>query len=360
MPTLSLAMIVKNEEKTLGRVLADAAGFCDELVVVDTGSDDGTVEIALAAGAKVEHFTWVDDFAAARNASFAACQMDWIVWLDADDRVVPEVQARLAAYKQTLLSDDLDAVYLPYRYAYSDDGATCTLSLPRERILRRAAGPTWDGAVHEVISVPDQDRVAHLEDVWVEHRPDQEVRATRKGRNLAILERAVAGGDRSLRTMLYYGNELSAMGRDADAIAAWAEYVDGAPPGWERTEALLAMARAMRRLERVGDFEATVHRALRADPTRAEAWVLAGLLHYDAGRWAQAVPFFLAATGCTPPAEGFVMMTDYGYVPWDYLAVCWHNLGDQARALEALGRAVDGNPERDRLIDNAQWIVRKW
>src|SRR4051794_27913526 len=66
-PTLSLAMIACDEETILARVLGDAATFCDELVVVDTGSSDATVEVAARCGAGVEHFTWVDDFAAATS-----------------------------------------------------------------------------------------------------------------------------------------------------------------------------------------------------------------------------------------------------------------------------------------------------
>lgn len=360
MPTLSLAMIVRNEEAVLGRVLADAAPFCDEMVVVDTGSTDRTVEIALAAGAKVEHFTWVDDFAAARNASFAACSSSWILWLDADDRLTPDVQARLAALKHDVLSDELDGVFLPYRYHFADDGEVCTWEFPRERLLRRAAGLTWSGAVHEVITLPDPTRVVTRTDAWVDHRPLPEARAHKGDRNLRILRAAVDGGDRSLRTLFYFGNELADNGHDEQAIAAWSEFLEQAPPGWERYSALTAMAGAQTRLGRLQDAEATVHRAIRLDPTRAEAYVLAGRLHYDAQRWRAAAPYFLAATGCQLPSEGFVSVRDYGFVPWDYLSVCWHNLGDQARALEALGRAVDGNPERERLIDNAGWIVRKW
>lgn len=65
---LSLTMIVRDEESTLGRVLGQAATFCDEMVIVDTGSQDHTPEVAREAGARVLDFLWIDDFAAARNA----------------------------------------------------------------------------------------------------------------------------------------------------------------------------------------------------------------------------------------------------------------------------------------------------
>jgi tetratricopeptide (TPR) repeat protein len=82
---LSLAMIVRNEEPRLGRCLESVRGLVDEIVVVDTGSTDGTVEVARRHGASVHHFEWCEDFAAARNESIRHATGDWIMWLDADD-----------------------------------------------------------------------------------------------------------------------------------------------------------------------------------------------------------------------------------------------------------------------------------
>lgn len=88
-------MIVRNEEGNLGACLESAAGLFDEIVVVDTGSTDRTVEVARALGAVVFPFPWVDDFSAARNASLAHATGDYAFWLDADDRIEPPARERL-------------------------------------------------------------------------------------------------------------------------------------------------------------------------------------------------------------------------------------------------------------------------
>src|SRR5579885_3808492 len=86
MPTLSLCMIVRNEEEVIGRCLDSIQDCCDEIIICDTGSTDKTVEIVSKyPQVKVVHFTWVDDFAAARNFSFQHATKDLILWLDADD-----------------------------------------------------------------------------------------------------------------------------------------------------------------------------------------------------------------------------------------------------------------------------------
>jgi glycosyltransferase involved in cell wall biosynthesis len=84
-PSLSVCMIVKNEEENLPRALASVKGVADELIVVDTGSTDKTVEIAREFGAKVFHFEWCNDFSAARNESLRHATKDYVLWLDGDD-----------------------------------------------------------------------------------------------------------------------------------------------------------------------------------------------------------------------------------------------------------------------------------
>ena len=358
MVTLSLAMIVKNEAANIVDILRDAAQFCDELIVVDTGSTDNTAELAAGAGARVAHFEWVDDFAAARNAAFELCTSDWIVWLDADDRVPAQVQEAFRQIKSEVLTEDLDAVYLPYRYAYSPDGLHCTFELNRERLIRRRAGLRWQHRVHEIIALPDPLRVVHRHDAWIEHRPaPEEERPGHKERNLRILERAFAEGDRQFRTLFYLANELRDHRRFPEAIVRYEEFISTVPRGWERHNAMVSLATCFTAGGQEDEALAALHRAMQEDGRRADAFVAAGMVHYRAERWQQAVPYFLGATAMSQPSDGFINNSDYGWAPWDYLSICFHRTGRQQEALEALAKAVEGNPQPARLADNAKWFL---
>jgi tetratricopeptide (TPR) repeat protein len=87
-PFISFCAIVKNEAENLSRCLASVQPYVDELIVVDTGSTDDTIFIAQQYGAKVSHFEWCDDFAAARNYSLSLVSGDWVLTLDADEELV--------------------------------------------------------------------------------------------------------------------------------------------------------------------------------------------------------------------------------------------------------------------------------
>src|SRR5205823_2345512 len=88
--TLSLCMIVRDEEEMLPRCLDAIRDAVDEIVIVDTGSTDRTIEIARSYGAKVLEREWTGSFSDARNASFEAASGDWVIYLDADEVLVAD------------------------------------------------------------------------------------------------------------------------------------------------------------------------------------------------------------------------------------------------------------------------------
>lgn len=122
MATISLCMIVKDEELTLERCLQCAKGFADEIVVVDTGSVDRTKEIAKKYADVVCDFQWCADFAAARNFSFSKATKDYCMWLDADDVVPESEQKKIVALKEKLEETKADVVMMPYDVAFDAGG----------------------------------------------------------------------------------------------------------------------------------------------------------------------------------------------------------------------------------------------
>jgi glycosyltransferase involved in cell wall biosynthesis len=95
---LSVCLIVRDEEHNLAQALASVTPVAAEVVVVDTGSTDRTVEVAREHGARVHHFTWIDDFSAARNFCIQHASQPSILSLDADERLEPDSLPALAAY----------------------------------------------------------------------------------------------------------------------------------------------------------------------------------------------------------------------------------------------------------------------
>jgi tetratricopeptide (TPR) repeat protein len=110
---ISLAMIVKNEEETLAHCLESVKPIVDEMIIVDTGSTDRTIEIAKGFGASVHHFQWCDDYSAARNESLKHCNGEWVLIIDADEAIDPLDYEKI---KNACTSPFADAYELIHRH----------------------------------------------------------------------------------------------------------------------------------------------------------------------------------------------------------------------------------------------------
>ena len=150
MITISLCMIVKNEEDVLARCLECVHDIVDEIIIVDTGSEDSTKEIAKRYTKHIYDFPWIDDFSAARNFSFSKATMEYCMWLDADDILLEPDRIDLLKLKQSLTPAP-DMVMMKYHTSFDENGEP-TFSYYRERLIRNRAGYQWEGAIHEVIA----------------------------------------------------------------------------------------------------------------------------------------------------------------------------------------------------------------
>jgi len=182
---LTLCMIVRDEEERLGDCLDTVSGLIDELVVIDTGSTDRTVELAEQHGARIGHFPWCDDFAAARNESLKLATGDWVMWLDADDRLPAEHHGEI----RKLLSQGRDKAYF---FALDDRGYE-SVSCLQMRLFPNVEGVAFEMPIHEQVT-PSLARLGISTvptDVAVVHTgyTTPEVVAEKKQRYLGILER---------------------------------------------------------------------------------------------------------------------------------------------------------------------------
>jgi tetratricopeptide (TPR) repeat protein len=147
--TLSLCMIVRDEEEMLPRCLAAVAPAVDEIIVVDTGSQDRTIEIAESFGARVIEFEWTGSFSDARNVSFDAATSDWIIYLDADEVLVTDDVDKLRALTGRTWRE---AFYLfeTNFTGEAEDGSAVTFS--PLRVFRNRPEYRFEGRLHEQIA----------------------------------------------------------------------------------------------------------------------------------------------------------------------------------------------------------------
>jgi tetratricopeptide (TPR) repeat protein len=169
--TLSLCMIVRDEEQMLPRCLAAVAGAVDEMIIVDTGSTDKTVEIAKSFGAKVIEFPWTGSFAEARNVSFEAATGDWVMYLDADEVLVAEDVRELRALTGCTWREAFYLVETSYTGELGDGGAMVNNAL---RVFRNRPEYRFKDRLHE--------QIAHTLPTYIPGRVEQTpVRVTHYG-----------------------------------------------------------------------------------------------------------------------------------------------------------------------------------
>ena len=188
LPRLTLCMIVKNEIQNLPRCLESVKPYVEEMIVVDTGSQDGTPEVALQYGAKVKYFEWCDDFAAARNYAISQVSGDWILVLDADEKLVVESEDFL---HQINSQPEFIAYSIPLTEANDPSKTPAYLT----RLLRNLPNLKYIGRFHEQPTYQNHcngiDQIGYLENVRLLHYGYGREQLQKKNisRNIPLLER---------------------------------------------------------------------------------------------------------------------------------------------------------------------------
>ena len=346
MITVSLCMIVRNEEACLAHCLASVRDLVEEIVLVDTGSTDHTKDIARSFSCRIFDFPWQDDFAAARNFSFDQARMDFCLWLDADDRLLPEDRERFRRLKEELTTET-DVVLLPYHTALRSDGSPA-FTCYRERLLLRKDRFRWEGRVHEAIAPRGRLQYGTAAITHCKKGPGD----TR--RNLRIFENMLAQGSTlSPREQFYYARELQRHGLFSQAIEHLLPFLQEKDAWIEnQIEACRNLAQCYYALSKPDEALEALFHALALSLPRAEICCDIGLHfleHTTPPRYEQAA-FWYELALCCPRRDqsgGFVLPDCYGYIPHMQLCVCYYAMGNLQKARqhhEAAGRLHPDDP----------------
>mgnify|MGYP000915208043 FL=1 len=327
MLTISLCMIVKNEENTLKRCLSSVKDVADEIIIVDTGSTDNTKQEASMFTDKIYDFRWVDDFSLARNYAFSKASKDYILWMDADDVILPGDKVRIMELKESLLPD-VDVVMMKYNTGFDSHG-NVVFSYYRERLLKRSKNYKWHEPVHEYIAISGN---IINSDACITHAKEH---GTHSSRNLRIYNDLIKKGIvLTPRGKYYYARELKDNGKYKDAVNQFNIFLDEGS-GWveDKISACSEMARCYLML---GEDEKAVSSMLRSfiyDMPRAELCCQLGYYFKSKEKIKSAIFWFKTALELEKPETwGFIQHDFEDYIPCMELVVCYDKLGNYEKA----------------------------
>lgn len=349
--SLSVCLIVRNEEEVIARCLACVKKFADEIIVVDTGSIDRTVEEVKKFTDKIYFFKWIDDFSAARNFSLDKATCDYIMWLDADDVVTDENCRKI---KELLNVSDFDMAYLAY--AANVENGVPTFVYYRERIFKRSKNYRFSGAVHEAVT--PQGNVVYG-DATIFHN---KVKEGEPLRNLRILQKQIARGIcLNEREKFYYGRELFYNKMYHESIAVLEDFLCG--NGWveNKIEACLNLYRAY---AVIGDEKGALNALFRSflyAPPRSEACCMLGAYFSEQNNVSCAIYWYQLALKCETDAKSgaFVNIDFSGFIPYIQLCVLYDHLGDTETANFYNEKAGEIKPNDESYLSNKKYFQSK-
>ncbi len=293
MITISLCMIVKDEERILKRCLDSAVDLVDEIIIVDTGSTDRTKEIAADYTKNVYDFVWTGDFSAARNFAFSKCTKEYIYAADADEVIDAENRQRFWDLKQTLLPE-IEIVQMKYGNQLQFSTIYNFDEEYRPKLYRRLREFVWEYPIHEAVRL---EPIVYDSDIVITHLPE----ALHTGRDIAAFEKMVKTGaylDKKLCGL--YARELfiSGSGEEVRRARDYFKTVieeEGRTPG-EQMEAFCVVVRACRLSGDVAEFYKYAMRAAASDEEiPAEICYELGCFYREQGDLPEAAMWFYNA-----------------------------------------------------------------
>jgi len=348
-PQLSVALIVKDEHSVLARCLESVKSLTDELVIVDTGSKDDTVKIAKKFGAKIGHFPWCDDFAAARNYAESLCTGEWILWIDADEVLIEGHDV-----VRTLIQDpDLQGIR-PWCIFEKDQYGNAVQPFVRQEMIHRNNGRwQWCGAAHNYLEGPNP--IVENRQIVYDHlgRPEGD-RPNHKDIFKAL--RQNLGMTLEQRHLFYLARQHWYANQYQECIGLCKLLLEQ-KPGWllERSDAALLMGDSHKALGQKAQAETAYHRAIQEYGEWAEPYYKLGILEFERRNYRRGVAYFSACLAFEEPPDSYADASIYQWRAHDMLSVCLSKIGRWEEAIHHGQIALNKQPDNERIKNNMKW-----
>lgn len=354
MITLSVCMIVKNEQDVLNNALSSIKDIADEIIIVDTGSTDKTKEIAYQYTDKVYDFEWCNDFSKARNYSFSKATMDYCMWLDADDVIKDDDREKFLLLKEEL-SPDISVVMMKYHTVF-DQNNNPTFTYYRERLLRRIDHFYWEGFVHEVIS--PRGKVIYSE-IAITHA---KIHPSDPDRNLHLFKQKIEEGKNfSPREIFYYARELYYHQKYYEAIREFKRFLN-TKKGWieNNISACQFIGYCYHHLDEHEQAITWLLKSLYYDVPRAEICCDLGKYFLELKHIEKAIYWYAVALSCSreDSTGAFILPDCYDYIPYIQLCLCYDYIKDYKTAQHFNDLAGKCKPTDPAYLQNKKYFER--
>jgi glycosyltransferase involved in cell wall biosynthesis len=349
MAKLSLCMIVKatdDEATLLDRALSYVAKHVDEICITITGENRRCEEVCRKYGAKVSHFKWINDFAAARNFNFSQATGDYIFWIDADD--VVRGAEKLKSLVEKMDADKIDAGVMNYLYDF-DKYKRCTVKHLKTRLVKKGS-VTWVGEVHEDFKETRLIESFFIKDVEILHITNEtRVRGSFE-RNLEIAKQTLAKLPNDPRSYWLVANAYRSLGKNRDAMQHYEKFIFKSNSDDEKYLAYLNMADILK-TEATDQAILYALKALNLRPRYPNAYFALGEYNYTKKRLQVAKNFYEIGLQLPVPELEIIVYNprDYDYNPLLKLMRICFDLGEYQKAMLIIEKLIKMYPEDEDL-----------
>jgi len=358
MPTLSCCMIVKNEEKFLTQCLKSIKDVVDEIIIVDTGSTDNTVEIAKRFTDKVYFHEWQNSFSEARNYSLKFAKCDWILQIDADEELVQEDIPLLCRTLETVNEkEDINAIFVALYNVLSSGESKHYF----QRIFRRGKAH-YEGIVHNQLvyegkAVATEIRFRHYgynlsaDDMEKKHERTKQLLIQQ------IKEDPANGFARMNLVRIYRNQKLFDKAIEEAQTALETSPLKITPD--HRQMIKCDMANCMIQLSRFDEAEKICLEVIEKNPENLDIIFTLALIYQMTERYQEAISRyrqFLMTHRDEIRHTRFNLLIVDTYTSsdraWNNMGICHHKLGQMDEAINAYQQAIEENPETNVFYIN--------